>query len=127
MTSRTSRILFALASLLSTFGGALHASAFTRAGLATAASNLPAFYKGSLLGLWLSDSATLFILALLFGLIAARPTSATRPTALLVALIPAVTAAMLYTFLGIFIAEYLLLLIAALAFTGALKLGPTSV
>ncbi len=89
MVTRTPRFLLALASLLSAVGGALHAAAFRKALTAIAASNLPRFYGGSSKGLWLADSATLFILAAVFGLIAARPSSATKQVVVLVALIPA--------------------------------------
>jgi len=127
MVTRTPRFLLALASLLSAVGGALHAAAFRKALTAIAASNLPRFYGGSSKGLWLADSATLFILAAVFGLIAARPSSATKQVVVLVALIPAATAVLLYTFLGNFFAGHLLLAIAALAFFGAMQLPGSAV
>ncbi len=126
MATRTPRVLLGLASLLSAAGGALHAAAFRKALTAIAASNLPRFYGGSSKGLWLSDSATLLILAAVFGLIAARPSTATRPVVMLVALIPAATAVLLYTFLGSFFAGHLLLVIAALALFAGMQL-PSSV
>lgn len=122
MAARTPRLLLAFASLLSATGGALHAAAFKKAQLVITASDLPRFYGGSSKGLWLADSATLLILAVIFGLVAARPSMATRPLVMLVALIPAATAVMLYTFLGGFFAGHLLLVIAALAFLGGLLL-----
>jgi len=93
----------------------MHAAAFPKALVAIDGSNLPHFYGGSSKGLWLADSATLFLLAAIFGLIALRPSLATRTVVILVALIPAATAVLLYAFLGGFIAGHLLLLIAVLA------------
>lgn len=121
MVTRTARWLLACSSMLSALGGAIHAAAFSKALAAIDASNLPRFYGGSSKGLWLADSATLFILAAIFGLITARPPTATRPLLILVALIPAGTAIFLYTFLGNFFAGHLLLAIAALAFFAGIQ------
>jgi hypothetical protein len=117
------RSLLALASLLSAAGGAMHSAAFRKAVTAIDASGLTAFYAGSSKGLWLADAATLFVLAMLFGVAAARPSTATGPFLILVALIPAGTAIMLYTFLGNFFAGHLLLAIAALAFFAGVRLS----
>jgi len=122
MVSRTPKFLLAFASALSAAGGALHAAAFGKALTVIGASNLPRFYGGSSKGLWLADSATLFILAAIFGLIAARPAMATGPLVMLVALIPAATAVLLYVFLGNFFAGHLLMAIAALAFGAGMLL-----
>ncbi len=119
MVTRTSRFLLALSSIISALGGGMHAAAFRKALVAIDASNLPRFYGGSSKGLWLADSATLFILAVIFGLIAAKPSVASRPLVILVALIPAATAIMIYTFLGGFIAGHILLAIALLAIAAA--------
>ncbi len=121
MVTRTPRFLLALSSLLSAVGGTIHAAAFRKALAAIDASNLPHFYAASSKGLWLADSATLFILAAIFGMIAARPTMAARPAVVLIALIPAATAILLYTFLGNFLAGHLLLSIAALTFLAGLQ------
>jgi hypothetical protein len=118
MVTRTPRILLAISSAISALGGAMHASAFRKSLVAIDCSNLPHFYGGSSKGLWLADSATLFILAVIFGLISARPSLATRPLVILVALIPAATAILIYTFLGSFIAGHILLAIAVLAIVG---------
>jgi len=93
----------------------MHAAAFPKAQVAIDGTNLPHFYAGSSKALWLADSATLFILAVIFGLIAARPSVASRPLVILVALIPAATAILIYTFLGGFIAGHILVAIAILA------------
>jgi len=115
MVARNPRLLLALSSVISALGGAMHATAFRKALAAIDASNLPYFYGGSSKGLWLADSTTLVIVAVIFGLIAARPSVASRPLVILVALIPAATAILIYTFLGSFIAGHILLAIAVLA------------
>lgn len=122
MVKRTPRFLLALSSLLSAVGGMIHAAAFRKALAAIDASDLPHFYGASSKGLWLADSATLVILAAIFGLIAARPSMATRPLVVLIAAIPAATAILLYAFLGNFFAGHLLLTIAALTFLAGLQL-----
>ncbi len=106
-------------------GGPLHAAAFNKAAAILAAANLPPFYTGSLKGLWLADSATLVTLALTFGLIAFRPGLASRPVVLLLALIPAATAGLVYHFVGGFFAAHLLMAAAVAAFIGGL-LFPTA-
>ena len=127
MVTRTPRFLLAFSSLLSAVGGTIHAAAFRKALAAIDASNLPHFYAASSKGLWLADSATLFILAAIFGMIAARPTMAARPAVVLAALIPAATAILLYTFLGNFLAGHLLLAIAAFAFLAGLQFPGSAV
>jgi len=120
MTTRAPRFLLAFSSLLMTIGGASHAAALNRTLAAVATSDLAPFYGGSLKLLWLADSATMFILAALFGLIAARPITATRPVVLLLALIPAATAVLVYLFLGNFFAGHILLVTAAAVFLAGL-------
>ena len=115
MVGATPRFLLALSSVISALGCAMHAAAFPKAQVAIDRTNLPHFYAGSSKALWLADSATLFILAVIFGLIAARPSVASRPLVILVALIPAATAILIYTFLGGFIAGHILVAIAILA------------
>ena len=120
MATRAPRFLLAFSSLLMTIGGASHAAAFNRTLAAVATSDLAPFYGGSLKLLWLADSATMFILAALFGLIAARTTTVTRPVVLLLALIPAATAVLVYTFLGNFFAGHILLVTAVAVFFAGL-------
>ncbi len=118
---KSQRLLFGSASLLSALGGLAHAAAYGKAATFVAASNLPRFYAGCCKGLWLADSTTLFILAALFGFLAVQPAAATRSVIMLVSLIPAATAIVLYIFLGNFFAGHLLLLIAVLGFLGSLQ------
>ena len=121
------RLLFGFSSFLLGVGGIAHAVAFNRALAAIAASNLPPFIGNSFKALWLADSATLVILAAVFGLVAARPSAATRPLIVLSALIPAATAGLIYAFVGGFYAGHVLLVAAAAAFVAGLKSPATRV
>jgi hypothetical protein len=89
-------------------GGVAHTAAFHRARTAIETSNLPPFFGKSCKALWLADSTTMFILAVVFGLIAVRPSVATRPVAVLLALIPAAIGVLICTFLGGFFAGHIL-------------------
>jgi hypothetical protein len=114
MITRLPRFLLGASGAMLALGGLMHARAFDRAAATVASSNLPAFYANSLKALWLIDSATLFLLALLLGLIAARPAVAAGTVLVLLALIPATTAALLYTFMGMFLPAHILLAAAIL-------------
>ena len=113
MIGHRPRLLLALSAALLAVGGLMHAAAFGSARSAIAAAGLPAFYANSFKVLWLSDSATLIILAAAFGLIAARPAAAGRRVVVLLALVPAATAALLYAFVGNFTPAHMLAAAAA--------------
>jgi hypothetical protein len=118
--ARTPRFLLAFSGVLLLAGAVIHAAAFTHAATAIAESNLRPFFGNSSKSLWLGDSTTLFGVALLCALIAARPSAATRPVVMLIAFIPAATAVLLYLFLGNFFAGHLLMVsAAAIFFAGA--------
>jgi hypothetical protein len=90
-------------------GGVLHSLAFpTAAGVANR-SNLPELFVAAFKGLWLSDSATLLGLALVFGFMAIRPHSVTRPLAVLLGLVPLACALSIYSTMGNFFAGHILL------------------
>ena len=122
MKSTPSRLLLAGSWLTLALGRQLHAAAFKNAAAVLAAANLPPFYAGSCQALWLADSATLLTLALTFGFIALRPGAASRAVVLLLALIPAATAGLIYHFVGSFFAAHLLMTAALAAFTAGLLL-----
>jgi len=115
------RFLLAFSSLLLVVGGAIHAAAFNLPLEATAKFHLDRFIGGSFKLLWLADSTTMFILAAVFSMIAARPSVATRLLVTLLALIPAATAVLIYLFLGGFFAGHLMLATAAAAFFAGLQ------
>ncbi len=125
MKSTPFRLLLGGSSLILALGGPAHASAFNKAAVLLAAANLPPFYAGSFKALWLADSSTLLTLAVTFALIAVRPAAASRPVVLLLALIPAATAGLVYCFVGSFLAAHLLMAAALAAFAAGL-LFPTA-
>src|SRR5437588_11569771 len=100
MVLRTPRLLLSISSLLLVAGSVIHTSAFPKAASAVANSNLPAIFGRALKSLWLADSTTMLALAIIFGLLAVRPFTASRLLILLLSLIPAGTAAMIYVFMG---------------------------
>jgi hypothetical protein len=115
-----SRILLALSALILVAASFIHASAYKKMTVALAASNLPPFYAQCLKGLWLIDAATLLLIAIIFAAIAVQPALASRPMIILIALVPAATALLLYRFLGSFPAAHVLLAAAAAAIIASL-------
>lgn len=126
MTLRVARLLLSLAAMVLAIGGIMHARAFPGTAAAVAKSDLAPFYGNSLKALWLTDSATLLILAVLYLLVAARPGVASRLVIVLTTLIPMATAVFLYVFLGTFFAAHLLLGAAVLVLAAAPGLSSTS-
>jgi len=121
MISRAPSFLLAVSAALQMVGAFVHAGAFKHASAAFAESNLRAFFGNSSKALWLGDSTTLFITALLCGLVALRPSAATKPVVMLLAFIPAATAILIYVFLGSFFAGHLLLVSGAAIFFAGLQ------
>ena len=120
MANSLSRIFLGASAALLLFGGAVHTLAFKKAVAAVAASNLAPFFGKALKGLWLIDSTMLFTLAVVFGLIAARPVMASGVIVALLALIPAITAVLLYCFIGPIMPAHLLVIASGLAFLAGL-------
>ncbi len=121
MNTALPRWLLAIAAALLLLTAVLHTSAFALTRAAVAASNLTTFFGQSLQALWLIESVTVLTLAVVFGLVAARPAMAAGAVVALLALVPAATAGMLYRFIGGgFAPAHLLLLATALAFVAGL-------
>ena len=97
----------------------MHALAFRKALAALDASNLEPFYARSCKGLWLADSVTLVLIGAAFAAAAVRPAWIPAPMLMLLALIPAGTAVLIYLFVGSFFAAHLLLLASVLAMVAA--------
>lgn len=120
---RTARFLLALASLLFLAGAVLHAVTIKRTLSAIdRASNLTPFLAKSFKMLWIADSTTMFILALVFGLIAVQPSAASRPVVVLLGVVYATMAVLVYLFLGDFFAGHILLAGATAVLIGGLLL-----
>jgi hypothetical protein len=122
VTKRLPQFLLAASAVMLALGGLMHAMAYRKAAEAVASSNLLGFYGNALKGLWLIDSATLIVLALVFALVTVRPAVAAGAVIVVLALIPAATATLLYTFIGMFLPAHILLASAIMAaFAGVLR------
>jgi len=115
-----SRILFAFSALLLVFGAWIHTSAFSRVSAGIANSNLPEFLGKGFKVLWLQDSALQIIFGIVFAVLAIRPAAAPRWTVIMLALLLLITVALVYCFIGNFIAGHLFLVVALAAILGAL-------
>jgi uncharacterized membrane protein len=109
MNSRASRLVLALSAFVFAVGGLLHARAFHGAEAAIGRANLPSIYARDFKALWLADSTTLLTVAAFFVIAALRPAASTKTLLLLVSVIPAATAVLIYVFVGNFYAGHLLL------------------
>ena len=116
------RILLALSALILMVGGLMHAAAFKKMLSAVDASNLPTFYANSLKGLWLIDAATLLTLSVIFAVIGAQPSFASKWVVILLAIVPGATAFFLYRFIGNFAPAHLLIASAVAAVAAGLQL-----
>jgi len=88
------------------------------AGLAK--SDLPAFLGKGFKVLWLQDSVIQIVFAILFAFVAIRPSAATKPIVMLIALIPLATAGFIYHFIGNFIGGHIFLAGGVAAILGTL-------
>jgi hypothetical protein len=121
MKSRIPRLLLATSAAIFAFGAAMHAIAYVaKAQRSISGSNLPRFLVSELKVLWLSDSTTLMALALAFGLIAAKPASASKAMIMLLAIVPAAITVLLYAFLGPFYPGHMLLAASAMVFVAGI-------
>jgi hypothetical protein len=112
-----------VAALILAAGAVIHAAAFPKVLSAVATSDVQTFAGNSLKVLWLADSATSLLIASLFLIIATRP-SAVAPSAIIVlALVPSVTALLIYIFMGNFVGGHILLAAAVAAIVGAIGLA----
>lgn len=114
------RILFAIAAVLLGFGAFVHTSAFGKVTATVAKSDLPEFFGKGLKVLWLQDSALQIIFAIVFAVLAVRPTAAPRWIVIMLALLLLSTVALVYSIIGNFIAGHLFLAAALAAIFGAL-------
>jgi hypothetical protein len=115
-----SRILLAFPALVLAIGAWIHTSAFGRVSTAIAKSDLPDFFGKGFKVLWLQDSALQLIFAIVFAVLAIRPTAAPRWIVIMLALLLLTTVALVYYFIGNFIAGHLFLVAAVAAILGAL-------
>ena len=118
-SQRVSRALLLFCAIALSVGGVMHAFAFRSASVTAANSTLPHFFVGAFKALWLSDSASSLMFAVLFGSVAMRPSWVRRPPLLMLAVAPIGFAAIIFSTMGSFFAGYLMLLAGAAALLGA--------
>ena len=115
-----SRILFAVSALILALGAYVHTSAFGKVSAAVAKSDLPEFFGKGLKVLWLQDSVLQIIFAIVFAVLAIRPSAAPKWIVIMLALLLLGTVAFVYSIIGNFIAGHLFLAAAVAAILGAL-------
>lgn len=109
------------------FGGALvlfvvtlyHATGYVTASIAVANSGLTPDLKQAFRALWLGMSLQALITALVVLIAALRPWSVSRPVLLICALLPGLSAALLFSYRGSLVGASLLALGALLVVAGA--------
>jgi len=114
-----SRILLGISAILLAVGAHFHTSAFARASAEVAASNLLAFLGNALKVLWLQDSVITNVLAIIFAVVAIRPTSAPKWIIIILGLVPIATACLVYHFIGNFYGGHVFLAAGIAAILGA--------
>ena len=120
MIKTISRILFAISALILAFGAYVHTSAFGKVTTAVAKSDLPEFFGKGLKVLWLQDSALQIIFAVVFAVLAIRPTAAPRWIVIMLGLLLLSTVTLVYCIIGNFVAGHLFFVAALAAIFGAL-------
>jgi hypothetical protein len=115
-----SRILLAVSAILLAAGAHFHTSAFNKTATAVAESNLPAFLGNGLKVLWLQDSVITNVLAIIFAIVALKPTAAPKWIIVVLALVPIVTAGLVYYFVGNFFGGHIFLTAGSAAILGGL-------
>jgi hypothetical protein len=115
-----SRILLGFSATLLAVGAHFHTSAFNKTATAMAESNLPAFLGSGLKVLWLQDSVITNVLAIILAIVAVKPTAAPKWILVVLALVPIITAGLVYHFIGNFFGGHIFLTAGIAAILGAL-------
>jgi hypothetical protein len=114
------RILLAFSAILLAIGAWIHTSAFEKVSAAVAKSDLDAFVGKGLRVLWLQDSTIAIVLAIVFATVAICPFTASKKVVVLLGLVPVITAALAYHFIGNFVGGHIFLTAGVAAILGAL-------
>jgi hypothetical protein len=123
INNTVSRLSLAVSALVLAAGGIVHGLHFTNASNVVAHSDLKPFFATAFNALWLADSATSIVMAIVFAALAARPGWATRPLVVILALVPIVSAVVIYATMGAFFAGHVMLAAGAAALVGAAYKG----
>ena len=114
------RILLAFSVIVLAVGAWIHTSAFNKVSVAVAKSDLAPFFGKGLKVLWLEDSTIMIVLAIVFATVAIRPFAASKTVIVLLGLVLVVTAALVYHFIGNFVAGHIFLTAGVAAILGRL-------
>jgi hypothetical protein len=123
VNNTVSRLSLAVSALIMAAGGIAHGLAFMNASNVVAHSDLKPFFAAAFKGLWLADSATSIVMAVVFAALAAQPGLATRPLIAILALVPLASAIVIYATMGAFFAGHIMLAAGAAALAGAAYKG----
>jgi len=121
------RFLLAFSAVLLAIGASIHTAAFGKVSAAVTTSDLAPFFGKGLKVLWLQDSTIAIVLAIVFAIVAICPFAASKTVVVLLGIVPAVTAILVYLFVGNFIGGHIFLAAGTAAILGGLlSPGPTS-
>jgi hypothetical protein len=123
MSNTVSRLSLAVSALILAAGGIVHGLHFTNASNVVAHSDLKPFFATAFNALWLADSATSIVMAIVFAALAAQPGWATRPLVAILALVPIASAIVIYATMGAFFAGHEMLAAGAAALVGVAYKG----
>ena len=116
---RLSKFFLGVAALVLAVGAVMHFSAFAKVEAAIASSNLAGFAANGLRTLWVADSTTSLLVALALAFCLVRPANGSRVIIILLALIPGVTALLIYHYIGNFFGGHIEMAAAVFAAAGA--------
>ena len=111
--------MLAISAILLAVGAHFHTSAFGKTSATVAESNLPAFLGNGLKVLWLQDSVITNVLAIIFAIVAIKPSAAPKWILIVLAFVPIVTAGLVYHFIGNFFGGHIFLTAGIAAILGA--------
>jgi spore maturation protein SpmB len=114
------QILLVFSAILLAIGAWIHTSAFGKVSAAVAKSGIDAFIGKGLKVLWLQDSTIAMVLAIVFATVAFRPFAASKTVIVLLGLVPVITAALVYHFIGNFVGGHIFLTAGVAAILGGL-------
>jgi len=123
INNTVSRVSLAGSALILAGGGIVHGLAYTKASNVVAHSDLEPLFATAFNALWLADSATSIVMAMVFAALAAQPSWATRPLVAILALVPLASAVVIYATMGAFFAGHIMLAAGAAALVGAAYKG----
>jgi hypothetical protein len=114
------RILLAFSAIVLAVGAWIHTAGFDRMSAGVAKSDLSPFLGRGFKVLWLQDSTIAIVLAIVFAVVALRPAAASKPVIFVLAIVPVITAALTYYFIGNFFGGHIFLVAGVAAILGRL-------